>query len=423
MNGVNAALKIENGGGNQEAIHGIIDQLWHINDCQQSDERRNVCEEIWKRVTELNCDRYYLENGAKVTRPLKGMLVETLGKDSVTPLFAEFCKRVGNVYAQVSATAELRDTYFQDDDAGAFGDSNSCFLDGGCNEINGKFIDASPCTGIITVTPDEKKYSAGRMIVWFVDSTTAHLINRYGSNSGQRELPLSIFVRGLEVLTKTQLLWRRESVETLPVYLNNSPVICTAIEGTTFDSVVTDYRFKCPECGIYYDPDTGVAHASGTNHYMACSHGCLNEMSDQNDDTITCENCGRDGIHEDDAYLVNDMYYCRRCYDNNFFYCESCNRDCAQEGSVVAHNSRGHETTVCEDCADSDYFRCNHCDDYFHNDNGTTTDDGDTYCEGCASEYVMTCEQCGIVSDDLEDFDDDGCCSDCHVQDELEEAV
>ena len=55
-------------------------------------------------------------------------------------------------------------------------------------------------------------------------------------------------------------------------------MVCTAVEGT-FNSVVADYRFKCPQCRTNYDPDTGVAHASGTNHFMACSHGCLNEMA------------------------------------------------------------------------------------------------------------------------------------------------
>jgi hypothetical protein len=34
----------------------------------------------------------------------------------------------------------------------------------------------------------------------------------------------------------------------------------------------------------------------------------------------------------------------------------------------------------------------------------------------------MTCEKCGVVSDDLDEFDGDGCCSDCHEEDE-EEAV
>jgi hypothetical protein len=417
MNGVEADLKIENGGGNQEAIHGIIDELWHAN-APQGDKSQ----EIWKRVTALNCDRFYMENGAKVTRPLKTLLIDTFGKDSVTLLFAEFCKRVGNVYARVTATAELRDTYFTDDDSGTFGDNNSCFLDGGCNELNGRFIDESPSTGVITVTPEEKKYSAGRMIVWFVNPTTAHLINRYGSCSGQRELPLSIFVRALEVLTKTNISWRRESAETLPVYLNNSPVICTATQGTTFDSVVADYRFKCPACHIFYTPDTGVRSTHGTQHYMACSHSCLEDTHVEDDDSITCEDCGREGIDRDDAYVVHDNYYCRNCYEDNYFYCEHCSTDCDQGSSVTVHNARGHEETVCEDCADADYFRCNHCDGYFHNDNGITTDDGETYCEGCASDHVMTCEKCGIVSDDLDDFDEDSCCPGCHVEDE-EEAV
>jgi primosomal protein N' len=85
---------------------------------------------------------------------------------------------------------------------------------------------------------------------------------------------------------------------------------------------------------------------------------------------------------------------------------------------VVVHNARGHETTVCEGCADSDFFRCHHCDGYFHNDNGITTDDGETYCEDCASEHVRTCEQCGVVSDDLDQFDDDGNCKECQEDEE-----
>jgi hypothetical protein len=320
-------------------------------------------------------------------------------------LFAEFCKRVGLIYAQVQATAELRNDYFSEDDAGDWGDDGSCFLPRGCNKQHGKLLDASPCTGVITMLPKEK-YAKGRIIVWFKNSTTAHLINKYSDSDG-RELPHSVFARALEMLTGTTVSWKRDSTRTLPIYLNNNPMICNVTGETNFDAVIKSYKLKCTECGCLYN-------AGDSPEYMCCD--CIDSADE---DRVTCEHCG-ERTNNDDSVCVNDNYYCSDCYNDLYFYCEHCSTDCDRDDAVETYDARGHQNyTVCSECA-SNYPECEHCGHRVHEDNSFSTDDGTNYCNRCVETQTATCAACGMVSDDLDQFDDDGNCEDCHV-DEVEE--
>jgi|GEM_PF-6943550 len=400
MTGVEAELKIENGGGNQQAIFDITAELF---DLGNNAEMRTS---VWNGLMEIDCDRFYMENGTKVTRPLKGMLIEVFSKASVDLVFAEFCKRVGNIYARVNATAELRDSYFQEDDCQKFGDDGSCFSPRGCNKQHGKLIDASPCTGVITIKPVDR-YAKGRMIVWFKNPTTAHLINKYSRDGEGRELPHSVYARALEVLTRTQITWHRNNRDTIPIYLNNNPMICTTKDGTNFSAVIDDYTLKCTQCGDHYE------------HYDSPQLMC-HSCKDEDEDSCTCENCGHH-MNNDDSYTYNDYYYCETCYRDIAFYCECCSTDCDRDDAVSVVDSRGRDDgLVCSDCASTYYSRCNHCDEYQHNDHIVTTENGENYCQQCAEEHTRQCKTCSEISDDLDDFDDDGNCSGCHQDKEAE---
>jgi hypothetical protein len=402
-----ADLIIENGGGNQNAIYEIIHGMFVVGQTKEYPE--NISKIIWKSLLELECDHFYTSTNSKITRPLKKLLETTFGKEVVAVYFAEFCKRVGNIYAQVHATTSLRNTYFSDADAGNWGDGGSCFLQGGCNRIHGRFINASPCTGVITINPIDDRYAKGRMIVWFKDSHTAHLINKYSQSRG-RELPHNVFVRALEALTDTQLSYHRpDRYTTLPVYINNSPVICTTTNDTDFDHIIKSYKFKCHECSELY--------ISGPNAEYLC-----NDCLEENDDRAICDNCG-ERIGPDDTFGFNDYVYCETCYSDIVFYCECCSEDCSRDDAVAVVDSRGRDDgIVCSACAEDNYYECNQCNCFARANDTISTDDGTSYCNHCAAEQTQTCGKCGICSDDLDDFDDDGNCGECHEEEEEEEA-
>ena len=409
-----ADLIVENGGGNQMEIFKLIVDLFHfeppdpakVNVRVEAEvdayharniERRN----LMNQLTELDCDRFYMADGSKVTKSIKPLLLKQFGKETVAKHFAEFCKRVGNIYVHVNATTELHDVYF-DERSETYGDYGSCFFPCGCNRQHGKFIDLSPCTGVITIDPDTL-YAPGRMIVWFKDSTTAHLINKYSAQKG-RELPHSIFARALEMLTDTEVTWHRDTNrddrDTICVYLNNNPLVCTVKGKKNFSSIIKDHRFYCTVCTELY-----------TNTDPKPSTFCDDCMDNG---TVRCTACGGRENGDDTAY-VDDEPYCQECYGARFFYCEWCENDCDRENSVMSYYGEGRRNyPICRDCAERDFFNCKHCDAWVVEENAITLVDGSHYCVVCSRGRTKQCSKCSEYWDkQLDEFDEDEQCPGC----------
>jgi hypothetical protein len=398
MKDTTAKVVVENGGGNHELVWSAVDSLWGLSRLRNEGN-------TWEALREIDCDNFYMKDGSKVTRSLKAWLEDAVGKDLVKKCFAEFCKRVGDFYTEVTIEATLRNKYFITDEVGEWGDSGSCFGPGGCNRQHGKFIDFSPCTGVLTLKPEDK-FGFGRIIVWFKDSTTAHLINRY-TEDDKRELPHNIFVRALEALTKTKLTYIRKSTQTLPVYLNNYPLICTAVDGTNFDKIVNkNYRFGCTECG---------------EHYSSLGSALLCPDCDRPE--FVCCNC-QEHVSEDEYSLYRDDIYCSSCYEDHVLYCGYCEEDRDRNEAVRTIDSLGrYAGYVCGDCAQNHFSECRRCWNTQNNEYIVeTTDTAHTYCNQCAENYVYFCTGCDLVTD-IKEFDDEGYCSDCHREEDDEEGA
>lgn len=74
-------------------------------------------------------------------------------------------------------------------------------------------------------------------------------------------------------------------------------------------------KLKCEQCrGIFHKEE--LIFFDG--EFWCCE--CLGEY------TTVCDDCG-ERIYTDDASYVNDDYpICNRCYDDNYFYCDRCER-------------------------------------------------------------------------------------------------
>jgi len=421
LRNVVAEIAIENGGGNQQPIYDIIFEMFDMGRTAKSkgfDSTLAYAQTLWENLLQIDCAKFYLPSGAKVTRPLKALLEEQFGKEAVKIAFAEFCKRVGHIYIEVKAQATLRNHYFTIDEGGNWNDDGSCFLDGGCNMHCGQWIDASPGIGVITIKPENKTYSRGRIIVWFKSPTEAHMVNVYSGRGGERELPRSIFVKALEVMSGAKISWAQRSEETLVIYLNRSPMVLTCTEGN-FDSVCQEYLFKCTECGKKYEYNKNRTWSEDA-YYNACSEHCIDCLT-EDEDRCECQECGY-RMHIDNAFGHDGDYYCESCYSERFFYCECCSEDCDLDDAIEVHNGR-HTTTVCSDCAEKHYTQCSECKRYCTTANATGAVSGEMYCSGCVSSCTMECKECRETYDGsaLDDFKD-GLCEDCIVEEEEEVA-
>ena len=140
-----APLSVENGGGNQNDINRIACELYDLEywgTDEENQEKTITRQRLRDMVHQVDCEKFYTSSGAKITRTLKGVLNEVLGDETVVNVrFSEFCRRVGGLYTEVAANASLRKPYFDrdpgEDDENCYGDRNSCFFQGGCNQQNG----------------------------------------------------------------------------------------------------------------------------------------------------------------------------------------------------------------------------------------------------------------------------------------------
>ena len=422
MKNVVAEIAIENGGGNQQPIYDIIFELFDMGGAAKTrgfDSTLAYAQKFWDELCKIDCEKFYLPSGAKVTRPLKALLEEQFGKEAVKLAFAEFCKRVGAIYIEVKAQATLRDHYFTIDEGGQWNDNGSCFLDGGCNMHCGQWIDASPGIGVITIKPENKTYSRGRIIVWFKSPTVAHMVNVYSGRGGEHELPRSIFVKALEVMSGAKISWSQKSEETLVIYLNRSPMVLECTEGN-FDAVCQEYMFKCTECGKKYEYSANHTWSEDA-YYNACSQHCIDNLT-EDEDRCECVECGY-RMHIDNSFRApGGDYLCESCYSERYFYCECCNEDCDTDEAVEVVNGR-HMMTVCSECANNRYTACSECERYHENNEMTEANSGELYCPRCTTKCTKECKECGGVYDGsaLNDFKD-GLCEDCIVE-EAEEVA
>ena len=113
----------------------------------------------------------------------------------------------------------------------------------------------------------------------------------------------------------------------------------------------------------------------------------------------TCDDCGA-SYAEDEGYYVTDHYghtrhVCQSCYENDYFYCESCGEYHNNDDAVCVHTEHGEEW-VCEACAERDYTRCDECGEYHERIFEATNGNGESVsvCESCAEKDYIWCADC-----------------------------
>lgn len=116
--------------------------------------------------------------------------------------------------------------------------------------------------------------------------------------------------------------------------------------------------------------------------------------------------CCEEYSDEDDMCGYNGDSYCRECYDENIYHCDSC------EDAVHVNSSYTlQDANYCQSCYSDHSFCCGECDQDYHTDdmNGENIN-GDVICDNCANNMEES-----LCGDFLVNDTDDCKCDECNA--------
>lgn len=136
----------------------------------------------------------------------------------------------------------------------------------------------------------------------------------------------------------------------------------------------------------------------------------------QNDNIVTCDDCGcRIDTRNDDYNSIDGGYVCESCIDN-YQYCEYCGDYHNNNMQWIKLNGEKYERYICENEL-RHYTCCNCCGEYWI-DEKLFEIDGKYFCPGCYEEKTTICFQCDEVLeyDDINTLRHEGYyyCRDCY---------
>jgi hypothetical protein len=132
----------------------------------------------------------------------------------------------------------------------------------------------------------------------------------------------------------------------------------------------------CDSCSYYCDSCTNVipqdeSRVNGSSIYC---YDC----------SFVCENC--DEAHEnDDVHTVNDEYWCQSCYQDNSFYCDSCDSNYPDRWDYYSVQ----DNTYCSSCFDSHAYWCEECDQNFRDDDPCSCRSDEGRCPSCNTREAI----------------------------------
>jgi len=132
----------------------------------------------------------------------------------------------------------------------------------------------------------------------------------------------------------------------------------------------------CDSCSYYCDSCTNVIpqDESRCNDNSIYCYDC----------SFVCENC--DEAHElDDAHTVNDEYWCQSCYQDNSFYCDSCDSNYPDRWDYYSVQ----DNTYCSSCFDSHAYWCEECDQNFRDDDPCSCRSDEGRCSSCNTREAI----------------------------------
>lgn len=135
-----------------------------------------------------------------------------------------------------------------------------------------------------------------------------------------------------------------------------------------------DDELECHDCSNTADMNLEI---NGDYYCEDCASACDNCRSVETQDNMRdvqgslwcyecssqCERCD-DGVDRDDTYSVGDELWCRGCYEDNTFYCDSCETSYSNR---YDYSSVG-DSTICENCYSDSCYYCDDCNENFFDD-------------------------------------------------------
>ena len=351
----------------------------------------DVKEQFNNRLAALDLNHYYMPDGAKVTKPIKKILLTFLTKKELEPIWPEICKQVSELYSPAFQAV----AYFGEKSllgTGAWEGRTTCFNSDGINAQNGVFIQKFKRTQILVVEEVGTSNKA-RCLVYFQGGRNINLFNFYYNGFRQNNL---VFVEALRrLLSIPKISYKEESVN-LPIYLNGDGLVIHTPKSFVYDA---DRMFPCPHCDTKLPERKMLTAVEGNTYKIGCCEECLDE------NTETCCVCG-DSVEEDGMRTSdNGDIYCESCYSDNFAYCDYCNNE------VPVENYLGNG--LCSDCG----AQCHNCGRIHKNDDMSTGPDDESYCQDCFSDKFSFCEGCetDVDRDDIKEGPDGNLyCQDCY---------
>jgi hypothetical protein len=378
----------------KEWSYPIDREKWNQDELKQS--------EISMRLNEIPLHTYRLEGTTtKVTRPIKKMLIEILGKPAVDAnRFADLCRRITPLYESLEADVELVTRYFTTSALGRYGDNDSCFHEEGCNSGNGEALDSSPSIHVLRIHPcgagvekEQRRGSFGdaRIIVQYEDEKTIHLFNKYTQNKF-REVTTRIFVKAMEALAGVELVYVGPGDDTtIPVYLNHQSKVYRIKGPETFDHLCTDFSWYCTTCCSLFDPEDVLTDIDENTYIITCSSSCMQNYAQYQNYCDHCDN----RFPERNMIFMEDGSYCETCYYDIFARCDHCHESRIVADFETAIDDRGRTLDICDWCARQECRACEGCCVLYIAD-ALQAFKGEDYCNQCIeSEGIIDCEDCG----------------------------
>jgi hypothetical protein len=215
---------------------------------------------------------------------------------------------------------------------------------------------------LIDPSDKEHKKVIARALVYWDKKIFSRVYPTNGNDGWDRKLKGALIDRGFQQgnLVGAKLL-RLEN--------RRGNIICPYLDGIS--SVNADGR----SANFLYIDHDGQARAENTNGLL-----CV--------ETFSCESCQEDLEGEPEHFDNNGESICCTCYEEYYFYCESCNETEFYEDSEDIDGDR-----FCRTCVVNEAFLCSDCNNYRPNDERAGERDGESVCHDCVSdnEHIKDC--------------------------------
>lgn len=395
MNSVSFTVK--NGAYDPEAVNAKIVEILvqHIAEEMGS---------IESAVYALDASHFYLPSGAKILKPIRGILSRVLSKAATDSVMQAVS---GSIAALYSPAYEL-DAGFDDiSSIGQYGDSGSCFLEGECNSINRVFLKKNHRVKLLVLRKTTDADACARCFVYFPGGREIRLFNFYYAGITQNSRLFTEAARRLMGAKKVKVTEIERGDVNLPVYINSGAVKVSFDRAFIYSAPRV---FVCPHCDNAM-PEADIRTEINNNSYLiGCCYDCLKT----GDYYACCSRC-EGGVDEDHALTNNSGdVYCEECYDAEYTHCQ--NSRCEVEVYIQDIYSDG----LCEECYFDKYTVCERCGSDVEKEDAVTVD-GVDYHDTCADREFYICRDCGdyIPSGDEEEVNGKWYCPGCKSEQDV----